>query len=77
MKLIEKRRIGSNVKKIYEEPKTPYERVPEHPAIPEDTKEELRQKYEELNPAELRRKILRLQRRLFGLATPVKGVTYE
>ncbi|MBX6423253.1 hypothetical protein [Thermosulfurimonas sp. F29] len=34
MKLIEKRRIGSKVKKIYEEPKTPYERVPEHPAIP-------------------------------------------
>ncbi|WP_255592347.1 hypothetical protein [Thermosulfurimonas sp. F29] len=34
MKLIEKRRIGSKVKEIYEEPKTPYERVPEHPAIP-------------------------------------------
>ena len=40
-------------------------------------KEELRRKYEELNPAELRRRILRFQRRLFRLATPVKGVVYE
>lgn len=77
VKLIEKRRIGSKVKRIYEEPKTPYERVLEHPAIPEKTKEELRRKYEELNPAELRRKILRLQKKLFELATPVKGVEYE
>jgi len=37
----------------------PYERVLEQPAIAEKTKEELGRKYEELNPRDLRRKILR------------------
>ena len=70
MRVKEKRRI-------YDEPKTPFERVLEHPGIPEGVKEELRRSYEGLNPAELRRRILRLQRRLFRLATLVKGVVYE
>jgi hypothetical protein len=73
----EKRREGSKVRRVYDEPKTPFERVLEHQRIPEMVKEELRRRYEGLNPAELRRRILRLQRRLFRLATPVKGVVYE
>jgi hypothetical protein len=77
VKLKEKRRNGGKVWRIYDEPKTPFERVVEHPGVPEMVKEELQRKYEELNPANLRRKILRLQEKLFRLATPVKGVTYE
>ena len=77
MKLKEKRQKDGRIRRIYDQPKTPYQRVLEHPKIPEETKERLRKRYEELNPAELRRKILHLQGRLFALATPVKGVEYE
>ena len=77
MKLKEKRQKDGRIRRIYDQPKTPYQRVLEHPKIPEETKERLRKRYEELNPAELRRKILGLQQKLFGLATPVKGVEYE
>jgi len=77
MKLVRKERIGSKVRKEYDEPKTPYERVLESPEIEEGTKEKLRARYEELNPAELHRRIKDLQERLFRLATPVRGMKYE
>ncbi len=77
VKLREKVKKNGREKRIYEEPRTPFERVLEAPGISEEVKEALRKKYEELNPADLRRKILRLQQKLFRLATPVKGVTYE
>ncbi len=77
VKLVEKVRVGARVRRKYDEPKTPYERVLEAGGISEETKEVLRRTYERLNPAELRRKILRLQRMLIRLATPVEGVTHE
>ncbi len=64
LKLVRKVHIGSKVKRIYDKPKTPYQRVLEHPDIPEDTKTSLRSKYLTLNPADLLRKINRLTNNL-------------
>ena len=41
MKLIEKTRVGSKVKKKYDQAKTPYRRVLESPLISREAKEEL------------------------------------
>lgn len=63
-KLVRKEHIGSKVKRIYDKPKTPYQRVLEHPNIDEDIKEKLRSKYPTLNPAALLREISRLTNKL-------------
>jgi len=36
-------------------------------------KQQLKAQYETLNPAELHRKIVKLQKKLYSLATPLKG----
>jgi len=68
-KLIKKERIGSKVIKRYDEAKTPYRRVLESPHIKEEIKVKLRNQYAMLNPAELKRKINKLQNRLLKLNT--------
>ena len=65
MKLIEKERCGSKVKKKYDKPQTPYQRVLASPLVNEKVKRELNSKYAKLNPAELKRRILGLQARLY------------
>lgn len=64
LKLVRKEHIGSKVKRIYDKPKTPYQRVLEHPGIDEIIKDQLRSKYQTLNPAVLLRGINRLVREL-------------
>lgn len=67
MKLEEKIRVGSKVKKKYDQPKTPYQRVLESPQVEKENrenKEKLNQEYAKLNPAELRRQITALQIKL-------------
>lgn len=68
MKLIEKTRIGSRVRKKYDKPKTPYQGVLESPNVEEKNEEVLRSEYAKLNPAELKRQITRLQNKLRKLA---------
>ncbi len=69
MKLLEKTRIGSKVKKKYDEAQTPYQRVLASPDIPKENKKQLRSQYRKLNPAELKRKIETLQQRLIQVAS--------
>ncbi len=64
LKLVRKEHLGSRVKRIYDKPKTPYQRVLEHPGIAEDIKVDLRNKCLGLNPADLLRKINRLTNKL-------------
>ncbi len=64
MKLKEKIRIGSRIKRIYDIPKTPYQRVLESPHISEETKIQLRLKYKTLNLKQLLREIIRLTSQL-------------
>jgi hypothetical protein len=68
MKLIQKTRIGSRVRKKYDVPQTPYQRVLVSAHVKENKKETLRQQYAHLNPAMLRRQIAKLQNKLFSLA---------
>jgi len=67
MKLEKKERIGSRIKRVYEKPhKTPYQRVLEWEQISAEQKQQLKKKYQSLNPAKLLRQIRKLQRQLFG-----------
>jgi hypothetical protein len=64
MKLKSKQRIGSSVKKCYDQALTPYQRVLQSTKVSKAKKQLLRTRYETLNPAALKRKIERLQQRL-------------
>ena len=66
-KLIKKERIGSKVIKRYDEAKTPYRRVLASPDIEDEIKMKLKSQYDMLNPAELKRKITKLQNKLLKL----------
>jgi hypothetical protein len=56
-KLLRKTRIGSQIKKEYDEPKTPCERVLESQGVTEEQKENLRTRLQALNPVELSREL--------------------
>ena len=64
MKLEEKSRLGSKVKKVYDEPRTPYARVLESPHVSEEHKAQLRETYEVLDLVYLRQQINDLQSQL-------------
>ena len=57
MKLQSKERIGGKVKRRYQQAKTPYHRILESNEIPQETQDELKGIYLNLNPAELKRNI--------------------
>ncbi len=57
MKLASKERIGGRVKRKYDTPRTPYQRLAESEQIPEETRRQLEGVYLNLNPAELKRSI--------------------
>lgn len=60
-KLEEKVRVGSKVKRIYDDPQTPYARVLASPDVSEEHKAELRETYAMLDLVNLRRQINELQ----------------
>jgi hypothetical protein len=62
IKLISKKRVGKNgekIKRIYNRPRTPYERAMRSKQISKEKKLELKQIYENLNPAKLRRDLFK------------------
>jgi hypothetical protein len=61
VKLQEKIRFGSKVKRIYDDPQTPYARVLANPSVSQEDKTELQEAYGYLNLIELRRGIDDLQ----------------
>jgi len=65
MKLVSKTRNGAKVTKKYDTPRTPYQRLLESPAISKEAKKTLKVEYETLNPALLKRQIIKLQGRLY------------
>lgn len=59
-KLIEKKRIGQHeqkIKKIYDKAMTPYQRVMLCEQVNKEVKQKLKEQYDSLNPADLRRRI--------------------
>jgi len=64
MKLQEKVRFGSKVKRIHDDPQTPYARLLASPSISDDDKAELQEAYGYLDLIDLRRRIDELQAQL-------------
>ena len=75
MKLKSKERFGSQVRKTYEAPQTPYYRVLNSPEVSEADQQRLREQYQTLNPAALKRRIAKLQKQLFALANSKKSAS--
>ncbi|MGH9425831.1 MAG: transposase, partial [Terriglobia bacterium] len=67
MKLVSKERTGSQVKKVYDDPTTPYKRVLASPDVKQSDKKRLREIYSTLNPAQLKRNITSLQEKLLRI----------
>jgi hypothetical protein len=68
MKLKSTERLGSQVRKTYEAPQTPYYRVLHSPDVSEADQQKLCEQYKTLNPAALKRQIAKLQKQLFATA---------
>jgi len=64
MKLVRKERIGSRVKKWYDEAKTPYRRLLESDTISLKQKQRLKDQYAQINPVKLRKNLNRLLKKL-------------
>jgi hypothetical protein len=72
MKLEEKVRIGSRVKRVYDDPLTPYARVLASDHVSDEDKAELREAYGYLDLIELRRRIDELQEQLLHSLSPAQ-----
>lgn len=68
MKLKEKIQTGGHCLRRYDDPQTPFQRVLASPDVDAATKQRLRRYYRRLNPAQLRRQIEALQKKLAALA---------
>ena len=68
MKLKSKERHGARVKKKYDEARTPYQRLLDSSFITQESKQQLRDRYHLLNPAQLKRQIEKLQQKLLATA---------
>jgi hypothetical protein len=75
MKLLTKERTGAKVKKTYDRPRTPYQRLCGSTALSKHAKQQLRAQYATLNPAELKRNITQLQHRLLTIALRQRSLT--
>ena len=64
VKCIEKKRIGSQIKKVYDTAKTPYERMLAHPKTSMETKEKLMLIFETLDPFRIRKEVDTLVREI-------------
>ncbi len=77
LKLKEKVRTGAHVSRHYESAKTPYHRLLDSPHLDRAAKKRLKDRYESLNPADLYRRIRKLQDRLLRLATRTPAANQE
>ena len=68
MKLKNKERFGSRVKKSYQAPQTPYQRVLACAEVTVADKKKLQRQYQSLNPAALKRQLDKYRKELFRLA---------
>lgn len=73
-RLIEKVRINSRYKRKYEYPKTPYQRLIDSHSIDETTKQQLKARYESLDPFKLKSAIERKLKAIFKLVSVSSNV---
>ena len=74
MKLVSKTRTGSSVRKHYDTPKTPFDRLLLQPNIPTTIKDNLSNQFMNLNPADLKRSLAHIQNSLFLSHTPTPKI---
>lgn len=67
MKLQEKKFIGSKIKRKFDKPQTPYQRLLKYKALSKETKAQLKELYQSLNPIKLKRRINQKIARIFAL----------
>jgi hypothetical protein len=67
MKLKEKVRDGGKVRRVYDEPRTPYQRLLELGTLKPHQRRALEERYRRMNPVELKRRIEQLRTQLFDL----------
>ena len=65
MKLVSKERINSKYRKKYDSPKTPYHRLLESDQLPDEEKQKLQKRYNQLNPFLLKKIIERKLSNIF------------
>lgn len=68
-KLLSKVVIGSYAKKLFDSPKTPYQRILEHDAIDDNTKKKLTELKESINPVIFKKQIFSQLRQVFKYAS--------
>jgi len=68
VKLIHKKRLGAKIIKKYDQPKTPFQRLLESPAISEQTKKNLKKQFEELNPFKLQKHMTEKIKHILNIA---------
>jgi hypothetical protein len=74
VKLVSKERDGAKVRKHYDTPTTPYDRVLASPDVSDAAKRRLAKRYERLHPAALKRKIVKLQGTLYRLTVMKESI---
>jgi len=67
LKLKSKERIGGRIKKVYDDPRSPFKRLLESPAIPETTKMRLKDNFTLKNPIFLKKEMDKKLKELFLL----------
>ncbi len=63
-KMVRKERTSSQVRRIYDRAKTPYQRILEAEEVPKEAKDNLREQYQTLNLVKLKRQVDEILRRL-------------
>ena len=74
-KLLEKEKHGAKMRKFYEKPRTPCERLLSHPAVPDEVKEKLELQRRTLDPLALLQRIREQQAALAALASRENSMT--
>lgn len=65
LKLVSKVRVGTRIRKKYDEAKTPCQRALAHPCVSDEVKKTLREQTESINPAHVARELVRLRAELY------------
>jgi len=77
LKLKTKLRDGAKYRKTYHSPKTPYQRLLDHPDVSDTTKQALRQQHNQLNPFELKAQIEQQLRLIFSVISVTPNVRHR
>jgi hypothetical protein len=76
-KLKEKQRCGAKYKKKYHPPQTPYQRIIDHPDVPESDKAELKSQHDQLNPFAIKAAIEQQLKLIFSLVSVTPNVRHR